>query len=225
MLCAMTTLLPRRRTTTRPTKRHAAEAEKLVRAARVSRRYLDASRPGMRATKRAGLDQSDYTVLQQSMAKVARMSEAEREHYRRVLPPKPAGRMHEALQLRIAGVPYWQIAEDLGEEEDTVRHWVLRQLEAYAGEEVRNADVARQLHLERLDAIMRGSWQKAAQGSADHATIVLRCMERASKLLGLDAPQKVDITHRLKLMAEQEGLDYEELLAEAQDIIKRLPPR
>jgi hypothetical protein len=49
-------------------------------------------------------------------------------------------------------------------------------------------------------------------------------MERASKLLGLDAPQKVDITHRLRLMAEAEGLDYEELLAEANDVIKKLPP-
>jgi hypothetical protein len=41
----------------------------------------------------------------------------------------------------------------------------------------------------------------------------------------LDAPQKVDITARLKLLAEQEGLDYEELLAEAQAVIKALPPR
>ena len=64
---------------------------------------------------------------------------------------------------------------------------------------------------------------KALAGNADSATIVLRCMERSSKLLGLDAPQKVDITHRLRLMAEAEGLDYEELLAEAQSVIKSLP--
>jgi hypothetical protein len=33
----------------------------------------------------------------------------------------------------------------------------------------------------------------------------------------------VDITARLRLMAEQEGLDYEELLAEAQAGIRSLP--
>lgn len=153
------------------------------------------------------------------------MSQDERDHYMRVLPPKPGDPRHRALELRLGGMPYWQIAEDLGQLEDTVKHWVIRELEGLRGEEVRNAEVARQLQLARIDAVMRGSWDKATDGNADAATIVLRCLERSSKLLGLDAPQKADITHRLRLLAEQEGLDYEELLAEAQVVIKALPPR
>lgn len=37
-------------------------------------------------------------------------------------------------------------------------------------------------------------------------------------------PIKIDITRRLRLLAEATGLDYEKLLAEAKDVIKRLPP-
>lgn len=165
-------------------------------------------------------------MLRQSMERVGRMSEDEKLRYMRILPPSPGSGKNRALELRLAGKPYWQIAEELGEEEDTVKHWVARELESLRGEEVRNAEVARQLHLERIDAVMRGSWTKAVtEGNSDAAAIVLRCLERSSKLLGLDAPEKVDITHRLRLMAEQENLDYDELLAEAQVVIKALPPR
>lgn len=222
----MVTLLPRRRMTLKATsKRQIEAAARLVRSVEVSRRYLAALGPGEKHTKRAGLGQPDYAVLNRSMEKVAKMSEDERARAMQILPPNQDGLPHQALQLRISGMPYWQIAEEMGQREDTVKHWVLEQLQRLNGEEVRNSEIARQLHLERLDALLRGSWMKALQGNADSATIVLRCMERSSKLLGLDAPQKVDITHRLRLMAEQEGLDYEELLAEAQAVIKALPPR
>lgn len=152
------------------------------------------------------------------------MSEADRDRFARLKPIKTDGDAHRALQLRIQGMPYWQIAEELDADEVTVTGWVTTQLRGLRGEEVRNADVARQLHLERLDAMMQAAWPKALAGNESSASIVLRCMERSSKLLGLDAPQKVDITHRLRLLAEAEGLDYQELLAEANDVIKRLPP-
>jgi hypothetical protein len=222
----MVTLLPRRVQNQWQARQAAVVARRLLESARVSRAYLLAVRPGAgnEPGTRGGLKPGEYATLRASMERVARMPEDERGRYARMLPVKHDGQAHKALQLRIAGMPYHQIAEELGVDEWQAAHWVTTQLQGLRGEEVRNADVARQLHLERLDALMQGSWPKALAGNADSATIVLRCMERASKLLGLDAPQKVDITHRLRLMAEAEGLDYEELLAEANDVIKKLPP-
>ena len=155
------------------------------------------------------------------------MSEDERRRLASFPPPPAAGtRMRQALELRIEGRPYAEIAEAMGVSIGTVFQYVAQAIDRLNGEEVRNADVARQMQLLRLDAIMRGSWTKATvDGNADAAAIVLRCLERQSKLLGLDAPQKVDITARLRLLAEQEGLDYEELLAEAEAVIKSLPPQ
>ncbi len=221
----MVTLLPRRNPTAWNTKRAAKTARQIVEAARVSRAYLLAVRPGQGNSpgSRGGLKPGEYATLKASMERVALMSEDDRGRFARMLPIKTDTRAHQALQLRIQGMPYHQIADELGVEEWQATEWVIHQLQGLRGEEVRNADVARQLHLERLDALMKANWPKALDGKADNAVIVLRCMERASKLLGLDAPQKVDITHRLRLMAEAEGLDYDELLAEAQSVIKSLP--
>lgn len=223
----MVTLAPARNIKPHPvTTRSVRAATALLESARVSRAYLVAVRPGggNEPGSRGGLKPREYAALKASMERVALMPEDERAKYARMQPIKTNGDAHRALQLRIQGMPYYQIAEELGVEEWQATEWVTRQLQGLRGEEVRNADVARQLHLERLDAMMKANWPLALAGKADNAAIVLRCMERASKLLGLDAPQKVDITHRLRLMAEQEGLDYEELLAEANDVIKRLPP-
>jgi hypothetical protein len=120
-------------------------------------------------------------------------------------------------------MPYWEIAERLGAEEAVVTGAVYGQLNRLIGQEVRDADTARMLHLERLDAIMAGSWAKAVGGSPDHAVTVLRCMERQSRLLGLDVPQKIDITHRLRALALEQGLDPDELIAEAHAVLKSLP--
>lgn len=222
----MATLTPRRHDRHPSTARSVANARRVLEAARVSRAYLLSVRPGagQKPGGSGGLKPRDYATLKASMERVAGMSEDERGKYARLLPVRTDGLAHRALQLRIGGMPYHQIAEELGIDEKRASELVYHQLQGLRGEEVRNADVARQLHLERLDALMRANWTKAMAGSADASTIVLRCMERSSKLLGLDAPQKVDITHRLRLMAEAEGLDYEELLAEANDVIKRLPP-
>lgn len=153
------------------------------------------------------------------------MSDDERQRFASFPPPPaPGTRMRQALDLRMTGCSYAEIAETMGVSVPTAFQYVAEGLERLTGEEVRNTDVARQLHLLRLDALLNVQWSKALAGSSEAAQLALRILERQSKLLGLDAPQKVDITQRLRLMAEQEGLDYEELLAEANDVIKRLPP-
>lgn len=153
------------------------------------------------------------------------MPEEERDRLKHLAPPPAEGtQMRRAVDLRASGTPYQDIADELGIDLTRANHYVRDGLERFLGEEIRCADTARKLHVERLRALLQAAWPKAMAGDTNATATCLRIMEREARLLGLDSAQKIDITGRLKLMAEQEGLNYEELLAEAQAIIKRLPP-
>jgi hypothetical protein len=52
-------------------------------------------------------------------------------------------------------------------------------------------DEHRELELDRLDNLQRTYWQPAVNGNLRAADFVLRVIDKRSKLLGLDAPMKV----------------------------------
>ena len=70
------------------------------------------------------------------------MEPDERGKYARMAPIKTDGLAQRALELRIQGMPYHRIAEELDTDEFTAAQLVTRQLQGLRGEEVRNADVA-----------------------------------------------------------------------------------
>jgi len=160
------------------------------------------------------------------MERVAKMTEEERRRLASFPPlPAPGTRMREALDLRLAGESYQGIADTMGIAVPTGHEYVAEAIERLTGEEVRSAEVARQLQLLRLDMLLAAQWRKATlEGNVNAAQTVLKIMERQSKLLGLDAPIRIDIEHRIREMAVQEGLDPDEAVEEARAIIKRLPP-
>jgi hypothetical protein len=193
---------------------------------RVARTYTDGFSVDADARIAGYSQRHARRLLQQSMERVAKMSEDERLRFMRLPPPPSEGtQKRRAVDLRAAGTSYPDIADELGVDPTTAFHYVEEAPERFLGEEIRCSDTARKLHVERLRALLQAAWPKAMAGDANAIASCLRIMEREAKLLGLDAPQKVDITQRLRVIAEQEGLDYQELLAEAQDVIKRLPPR
>ena len=49
---------------------------------------------------------------------------------------------------------------------------------------------------------------------------LLRIMERRAKLLGLDAPKRYEITDSIRRMAEEAGLDADEMVREAEQIMR-----
>ena len=53
------------------------------------------------------------------------------------------------------------------------------------------ADELRTLELERLDRLLLGVWGQAAKGNQGAVDRALKIMERRARLLGLDAPTKV----------------------------------
>lgn len=70
-----------------------------------------------------------------------------------------------------------------------------------------------EVELQRLDRLQRAHWEAAVKGGIGSSKIVLACIDRRAKMLGLDAPVKVDATIRSELDAQIEQL-VEELGAE-----------
>ncbi len=165
-------------------------------------------------------------VLRRAMGEVAEMAHDERERLK-LLPPPAAGgtAQRRALELRATGMPYEDIAAMLGVPASTAHDWVTRQLERTLGEEVRQVDAARHLELARLDGIFGPQYAKALGGDVRAAETCLKIMERRAKLLGLDAPVKVDVEHRLRELAREHGLDEDWVVEEGRAVLKALSRR
>jgi hypothetical protein len=127
-----------------------------------------------------------------------------------------AERHRQALELRKEGLTFEAIAQRLGYGSvSSAFRAVQRTLRRTLQEP---ADELRKLELERLDALWENLWdQRHKPHVVDR---LLAIMERRAKLLGLDAPSKIDITHRLREIAAAEGLDPGEVVREAERITR-----
>ena len=124
----------------------------------------------------------------------------------------------KALDLRLAGATYRQLGEMLGVHYSTAWDDVQIMLAEYGrepAEAIRNAEVA------RLDRLLMAHWPKAVQGDAKATATVLSIMDRRARLLGLDAPQQLDITGWVREMAQAEGLDADQAVRDAEAILAR----
>lgn len=116
----------------------------------------------------------------------------------------------QALELRRSGATFQQIADALGYANAGTVHRMVRQ--ALAAIPVEAAEAYRAEELDRLDALQRGLWPAARSGNVRAAEACLRVMESRRKLLGLDAPTRIDAKVSSELDAEIEQLV--ELLSE-----------
>ena len=103
-------------------------------------------------------------------------------------------REQKAFELKKSGATYAQIGEQLGCSKQSAHAMVGRVLLELRGlVEVDARDVLR-LEVERLDAMLLALWPRASAGNEGAIDRVLKIGERRSRLLGLDAPTKVDVT-------------------------------
>lgn len=104
-----------------------------------------------------------------------------------------AQRRTQAIQLRLAGAEWQQIADTLGYADRAAANKdVTRALETAAREQRASADVLRETELQRLDRMQRGLWAAAISGDVRAVEAVLRVMDRRMKLLGLDVPPDIE---------------------------------
>jgi predicted transcriptional regulator len=62
--------------------------------------------------------------------------------------------------------------------------------------------------------------REARDGAAAFLSGIAWCISERSKLLGLDAPTKIDITARVRELARRAGLDERDVLAEAELLLR-----
>ena len=128
-----------------------------------------------------------------------------------------AEKKRQALQLRLEGASYREIARTLGwKDHSSAYAHVQESMQAIVQEP---AEELRTLELERLDADYLALAPAARKGDVSSILARLRIMERRAKYTGLDKPILVDIRERLVAIAIEGGMDPDEAIAEAQQLI------
>ena len=123
----------------------------------------------------------------------------------------------KALDLRLAGASYRQIGSQLKVSHVQAQRDVHHMLQEVAGEP---AEKVRHAELARLDRLLLAHWPAAVSGDQKATAMVLQIMDRRARYLGLDAPQKIDLTAWIRDMAEREGIDPEQAVRDAETIVR-----
>ena len=125
----------------------------------------------------------------------------------------------KALELRKAGASFDQIGKTLGMTRQSAHALVKREHDLLKAVCQETASELRQMELARLDEIQLKLWDK--RGDPRAADTLLRLFERRSKLMGLDAPVKIEnenssvISSEITIQADKLTNDAMEQLMQA----------
>lgn len=130
-----------------------------------------------------------------------------------------AVRRAQAVQLRLAGRSFREIGAELGVTVSTAFALTEKGLRDWAQPD------ADQLFLEvmaQLDQLHARYWPDALKGNLDAFGAVMRIIDRKVRLVGLDAPKRVDIRAVVERWAEAEGFDPDDVLAVTAPVLREL---
>lgn len=103
-------------------------------------------------------------------------------------------RRRTAVEMRIAGSTWQQIADALGfDSRASAYHDVRRGLQQAVAELAIPLEEYRQLTLDRLEAMINALWPKVEEGDTKAIDSTLRILAQQADLLGLKAPQRVEV--------------------------------
>lgn len=125
-----------------------------------------------------------------------------------------AERRKKAIALRIAGMDWQSIADQLGyASRGAACQDVSRAMEKNLAEEAEQAALLRHLTVQRYDRLQAAWWPKALKGDPKAAEIVLKVLAQRAKVEGTEAPARLDATvHEVT----QEDIELAELIRETQ---------
>lgn len=109
-----------------------------------------------------------------------------------------------AWKLHVQGFTYREIGEQINCSYTSVWRYIQKTLKALAEQTAAIGKDYVETELERLDKMLQIYTVKAEEGDQGAATIVLRIQERRSKYLGLDAPDKKEITGSINISSALE---------------------
>jgi hypothetical protein len=129
---------------------------------------------------------------------------------------KTAERRTKAVQLRIAGADWDTIARTCAyASRGAACTDVSRALEVATAEMTRDVDVLRHLELTRLDRMQAAFWPAMLLGDEAAARVVMGCIDRRCKLLGLNAPAEVKVLTLGAIETEIARMEEEMIVAAA----------
>src|SRR5262245_41842357 len=123
-------------------------------------------------------------------------------------------RARRALELRLEGNSYAAIADKLRVGRTTAHRLVRAELESITAECTERATELRAIEVERLDMYPAALAPKIAKGDPKAVECALRVAARRARLLGLDAPERVEV-------GELAGPELTTALREMADAVER----
>ena len=120
------------------------------------------------------------------------------------------------------GHSYRQIADKYGVTESLVGNLIRKYIKDLRETGLRTVAEYRQVQIERIQTSYASIWTNVLRGRVDAINTMIRLMEREAKLLGLDAPTKVDISARIIALAQAEGVDPDEAIEIAEGAYREL---
>lgn len=117
-----------------------------------------------------------------------------------------ATRTRDAIRLRISGMNYAQIADQLGVDTALIHRDIQAALKSIYQEDGR--ELVR-LETERLNAIMLAAWPACLSGDPKAAATVFGCIDRRLRLAALDKPQSIRLVLERETGALLERLQKE----------------
>lgn len=118
-------------------------------------------------------------------------------------------RRTKALSLRLSGLSYDDIGKHLGVSSHTASDMVNDTLNRA---ENRSVDQMRELENQRLDRAQAAIWSGVLRGEMESIDRFLRISQQRSRINGLDAPKKIDLSVGVKQEMQQALNDLEELV-------------
>lgn len=108
-------------------------------------------------------------------------------------------KVEEAFQLRVQGLSFAQIGEQLGIAAKTANLWVREAVKEHQWAAEEAAMEHRQAAIERNQALIKTLYEKAKDGDYASVDRMLRVQEQTLALVGANAPTKVEATGLLGL--------------------------
>lgn len=105
--------------------------------------------------------------------------------------PEVVEKERKVLELRRAGYTFDDIARSVGYASPSGAFYALSR--ALTRTLQQPADELRKMESDRLDRLQMAVWARALQGDPKAVDTVLKIMDRRSRLLGLDAPTKMQV--------------------------------
>lgn len=128
-------------------------------------------------------------------------------------------RRRKVWDMKLKGWSTKQIAEKLGLSYQTIVLDLKRT--AQQVDATRWLEGEGNMMFDQLNMMLRRYLKPALQGDIESGNFVLKIMERKAKLLGLDAPKRVDVRAMIVEWAMAEGLDPQDVIDVALDMLPK----